>query len=116
MRRFFKGFRYALNGMASALRQPNLRIQLATAILAVAAGWYFDITAGEWLAVVIAIALVISMELMNTALEHLVDLISPEHHPKAGKVKDIAAGAVLAAAIAAVVIGVIVFWKYVMRM
>lgn len=116
MKRFFKSFQHALRGIATALSQVNLRIHLAAAVLAVAAGWYFNITSGEWLAVVIAIALVVSMELVNTAFEHLVNLVSPEHQPLAGKVKDIAAGAVLLAALGAVVIGVLVFGKYVTGM
>jgi diacylglycerol kinase len=113
MKRFFKSFMHALAGIWMAARQSNMKIQLAVAAGVMAAGFYFNIAASEWQAVVLAIALVISMEILNTAIEYFVDLVSPQHQPLAGKVKDIAAGAVLVAAIAAVVIGVMIFWKYV---
>ena len=112
MKSFFKSFYYAFNGILTALTQVNLRVHLTAAVVAVAAGFYFDITTGEWLMVILAIGFVISMELMNTAMEHLVNLVSPQHQPLAGKVKDIAAGAVLVASAAAGVIGVMIFWKY----
>lgn len=116
MIRLFRSFHHAFRGIMSALSQTNLRIHVAAAILVMAAGFYCDIEEGEWLAVVLAIGLVISLELMNTALEHLVDLVSPQHHDLAGKVKDIAAGAVLVASAVAAVIGVMIFWKYLFGM
>ena len=74
-----------------------------------AAGWYFQITRQEWLALVLAMTLVLALEAVNTAIEYLTDLVSPEYHPLAGKAKDVAAAAVLIAAIGAVVVGAIVF-------
>jgi diacylglycerol kinase (ATP) len=59
--------------------------------------------------ILLAIALVLVSEIFNTAIERLVDIVSPEHHPKAGIIKDIAAGAVLVASIVAVLIGVFIF-------
>ncbi|MDQ2658416.1 MAG: diacylglycerol kinase family protein, partial [Bacteroidota bacterium] len=89
-----------------------LKIHLVVAITVVAAGFYFDITNVEWCIVLITIALVISLEMINSSLENIADLASPEYHPLAGKAKDIAAGAVLFAAVVAVIVGVLVFLKY----
>ncbi|MFN0034580.1 MAG: diacylglycerol kinase family protein [Saprospiraceae bacterium] len=104
------GFRYAFQGLADLFKsQPNARIHLAAAALAVAAGFYFQISNMEWLAVVGCIVLVLSLEAMNTAIEHLTDLASPGFHPLAGKAKDVAAAAVLIAAFGSAVVGAIVF-------
>ena len=89
--------------------QPNARVHLAIAVLAVAAGFYFRISRIEWILVVISIALVFAMEAVNTALEYLTDLVSPEYHPLAGKAKDVAATAVLFVAAGAAAVGLIVF-------
>jgi len=89
--------------------QANARIHAAAAVLAVLAGCFFGITRVEWCAVVAAIGLVLTAEGVNTAIEAIVDLASPERHPLAGRAKDVAAGAVLLAALAAAVIGLLVF-------
>jgi diacylglycerol kinase len=113
MRNFLKSFVYAITGLRSAIRdQRNLKVQAIIAVLTLGAGFYFEITRTEWSFILFAIALVISLELMNSAVENLVDLVTTEHKPLAGKVKDIAAGAVLFASVMAVIIGVIVFSKY----
>ncbi|MDA6987305.1 diacylglycerol kinase family protein, partial [Escherichia coli] len=65
-----------------------------------------------WTVVVLCFGVVIAAELFNTAIERLVDLVSPERHPVAGQVKDIAAGAVLVCAVAAAIIGLIIFIPY----
>ena len=75
----------------------------------------FGITRSEWMAIVICIGLVIAAELFNSAIERLVDLVSPQRHPVAGQVKDIAAGAVLVCALAAMVVGLIIFVPYLTR-
>lgn len=76
------------------------------------AGIVLGITRTEWIMVVMCIGTVIAAELFNTAIEKLVDLVSPERHPVAGRVKDIAAGAVLICAVAAAIIGLIIFIPY----
>ncbi len=116
MKRLARSLQHAFRGIGTALTQANLRIHLAAAAVVIGLGYYYHITEGEWLAVMLAIGLVISLELMNTAVEHLVDLVSPQYHDQAGKVKDIAAGAVLVASAAAGVIGVMTFWKYLFGM
>jgi diacylglycerol kinase len=105
-----KSFGYAFKGIASLFAsQPNARIHAVVLSFVVAAGFYFKIDKTEWLAVVLIAALVLSAEAMNTAVEFVVDLVSPDYHPLAGKAKDVAAGAVLLAAFGAVVVGLIIF-------
>ena len=73
------------------------------------------ITRMEWMIIILCIGVVIAAELFNTAIEKLVDLVSPQQHPVAGQVKDIAAGAVLVCAATAAIIGLIVFIPYLTR-
>lgn len=104
-------FRYAFQGMADLLRsQPNARIHIVVAVLTAGAGAYLHLATWEWVAVTGCIATVLAFEAMNTALEHLTDLVSPEYHPLAGRAKDAAAAAVLIAAIGAVVVGGLIFF------
>ena len=113
MKSFFQSFYYAWNGLSKAVTEErNIRVQSVVAVLVIAAGFYFQVTLGEWCMLLLCIALVIGFELLNTALENLTDLVKPEHHPIAGKVKDIGAGAVLFVSILSAIIGLIIFWKY----
>lgn len=89
-----------------------MKIHVATTIVVIASGWFFSITPTEWCLVTLSIVLVLSAEGFNTAIEHLTDLTSPDYHPLAGKAKDVAAGAVLLAAIGAAIVGLIVFLPY----
>lgn len=110
MRRLIKSFGYAVSGITYAIKtQNNLRIHLFIIVIVGFAGWYFKLTAGEWLCILVTIGLVLATELINTAIELLVDLVSPHFNAKAGKVKDIAAGAVLVTAFIAVIVGAIIF-------
>jgi len=96
--------------------QHNARIHAVATILVVAAGALFGFSPAEWALIALAIACVWAAEALNTAIEFLVDLASPEHHPLAGKAKDVAAGAVLVAAIGSLVVGALVFGPHVLRM
>ena len=111
--RLIKSIRYAVKGMRAATKeQLNIRIHLFIALAVVAAGLYFHITPTEWILLLIVISLVISLELLNTAIENLTDLVTKEQNPLTGKVKDIAAAAVLFSSIIAAIIGLIIFTKY----
>lgn len=113
MIKFFKSFLYALQGItASVSDQRNLKVQFAVALITIGAGFYYGITSLEWCVILLTIAMVISLEMMNSAVENVVDLITRENNPLAGKAKDIAAGAVLFASIIAIIVGVLVFKKY----
>jgi diacylglycerol kinase (ATP) len=103
-------FRYAFAGIRYLLwTQRNAKIHTAIAIVAVALALLLRIDRGEWVALVLAIALVLGAEGMNTAVEAAVDLASPGYHPLAKIAKDVAAGMVLLTAIAAVIVGLIIF-------
>ena len=102
-------FRFAFKGVGKLFNERNARIHLAAAVLVVAMGAYFQISSQEWVMVIFAIGLVMAAEGFNTALENIVDLISPEIHEKAGNAKDLAAGSVLITSIAAAIIGLIIF-------
>jgi len=110
MRRLIKSFGYALSGIAYTVKtQLNFRIHLTAVLLVGVSGWYFQLSGHEWLWIILAIGLVLVAELLNTAIELLVDLVSPGFNEKAGRVKDVAAGAVIVAAFIAVLIGAIIF-------
>ena len=105
-----ESFGYAFKGIATLFTsQPNARIHATVLGLVILAGFYFQIERSEWLTIVLISALVLSAEAMNTAIEFVVDLVSPDYHPLAGKAKDVAAAAVLLAAFGAVIIGLIIF-------
>lgn len=109
VRKLFKSFGYALYGIFSAMKEQNMRIHILSAFIVVAAGLVTGLSYLEWLVLIIIIALVIGAEMMNTAIESIVDLASPEIHPLAKQAKDIAAGAVLVFALASVIIGLLIF-------
>jgi diacylglycerol kinase (ATP) len=89
--------------------QTNAKIHAVATLLVVGSGFFCGLTMWEWALVVLAIALVWTAEAVNTAIENVVDLVSPERHPLAGRAKDAAAGAVLAAAIGAALVGGCIF-------
>ena len=97
------GIRYLLAS------QPNARIHAAATVAVVCLGFYLQVSRLEWVALVVAIALVWVAEALNTGIERVVDLASPAQHPIAAQAKDVAAAGVLLASVAAVVIGLLVF-------
>ncbi|MES2592587.1 MAG: diacylglycerol kinase family protein [Bacteroidota bacterium] len=105
-----KSFGFAIEGIVTFFKtQHNAWIHAVAAVVVVVAGFILNVNNTEWCLLAIAIALVIISEMLNTAIEFLTDIVSPAIHPVAKKVKDVAAGAVLFAAITAAVIGGIVF-------
>ncbi|WP_241156620.1 MULTISPECIES: diacylglycerol kinase family protein [unclassified Adlercreutzia] len=105
-----RAFACAWEGIAYAFTsQRNLKIHSAFAALAVALGFALGISEAGWLAVVVCIALVMALEVVNTAVESVVDLVSPEWNELAKRAKDCAAGAVYLAAAASLVVAAIVF-------
>ena len=109
VRKFFQSFRYAMEGILTALKEQNFKFHLVSAIIVILAGLLTGLTSVEWSIIVLVIFLVIGAELINTAIERLVDLASPEFHPLAKQAKDVAAGAVLVFALASVIIGLLIF-------
>jgi len=106
---FLKGFVYAWKGIAAGAAGRNFRVMLAAAAGVIVLGCYLEISGVEWALLTLAVGLVLALELLNTAGEKLVDILSPDHDPRYGMVKDILAGAVLVAALAAAIVGALVF-------
>ena len=108
-----RSFKYAWKGICACVgKEQNLDFHLLVMVLVIIAGFYFGITRMEWVAVVLCFGLVIGAELFNSAVERLTNLAHPDYSELAGKVKDIAAGAVLVTAIAAAAVGLIIFVPY----
>ncbi|OUN89195.1 diacylglycerol kinase family protein [[Collinsella] massiliensis] len=107
---FVRSFGYALEGFVTAVTtERNIKVQLCVGAAAVVAGVVLRIDALSWVLVVLCIGLVIFAELVNTAIEAIVDLATQELHPLAKRAKDIAAASVFTLSITAAVVGVIVF-------
>ena len=102
----FKGIYYFYK------REAHAKLHLLASIIVILAGIFFKISAIEWIAIVLCIGLVFAAEAFNSALEMITDSIYKDHNPIAGKIKDIAAGAVLICAIAAVGVAFIIFIPY----
>jgi diacylglycerol kinase len=103
-------FAAALKGLVTVTqREVHFRIHLVGACLVVLAGWFSGIGAGQWVAVTVCIALVLAAESLNAAIEALADALHPQHHPLIGQAKDMAAAAVLVAAIASIVVAALIF-------
>lgn len=110
MKRFFLSFRFAFEGMVCAFnRERNLKIHLSVALLVTIIGFIIRLSFVEWMILVLTIGGVIVTELLNTAIERIVDLASEEFHPLAKQAKDIAAAACLISAVVSVIIGILLF-------
>jgi diacylglycerol kinase len=105
-----KSFGFAFEGLkAAVLKGRNFRIQLAVGASAVVLGAVLKLDSAEWLDLIIIITLVLILELVNTSIEALVDLVSPEIREKAKLAKDVSAATVLVASIGSVIVGVLLF-------
>jgi diacylglycerol kinase len=103
-------FGYAFRGVFYALRtQRNFRIHFAAIVVVITAGLWLDITLYAWALLTLTIGGVLALEMLNTALEVFVDLVEPEYHPLAKRIKDLMAGAVLVSALAAVIVALLIF-------
>lgn len=112
--KFGWSFVYAFHGFIYAVRtQRNLRIHLAISLIVLLAALFFHLSIPEVALVILAIMVVISAELFNTALEAIVDLVSPGHHHLARAAKDVAASGVLVCALLAVVLGLFLFLPHI---
>lgn len=105
-----KSFGYAFEGIFTGIRKErNMKIHCTVTLLVVIAGFFFHISAIEWCICLTLFGLVMALELVNTAVEAVVDLVTKERRPLAKTAKDTAAGAVLIAAIMAAIAGLIIF-------
>ena len=109
----FKSFRYAIRGIGKVIRyENNAKVHLMATIAVLVAGFYLRISFRDWCLLLFAITIVWITEIINTAIERLVNLISPNYNKEAGTIKDISAGAVLVASIFALIVGGLVLWQY----
>lgn len=108
--KFLQSFKFAGQGIAAAAkRERNMKFHLAAAAVVILAGTLTGVSSSEWLVIIGVIGGMIALELINTAIERVVDLASPDLHPLAKEAKDIAAGAVLVFAAASAIIGLLIF-------
>ncbi len=106
---FIKSFGYAFSGIAQTFREGrNFKVQLCFAVAAIVLGFAFKIEPHEWLAIIICMGCVLGGECVNTSIEAIVDLVSPDYHELAKRAKDCAAGGVLVCAIASVIVEAII--------
>ncbi|MCP3030350.1 diacylglycerol kinase family protein [Halobacillus sp. A1] len=104
------GLRHALRGIQQVFRKErNLKIHLIISVVVIFFAAFLDVSLMEWAVLFGIIALVISLEMINSSIERVMDYLAPEWHASVGEIKDIAAGAVLVAAISSIIIGCIIF-------
>lgn len=116
MKRFFKSLGFALEGLQTAFsQQANLRIHFFFLVFALFLAWLLGISFTEWLIIILVSGMVFSAELLNSAIEKVVDLASPEIHPLAKQAKDIAAAGVLLTALTAIIVGAFIYGKYILQ-
>ena len=109
-------FKYALNGIVYLYKtQPNLWIHTVVMLVAICLNIFLKISGTEWAIILIVMAMVLVSEIFNTAIELIIDFISPEFNKKAGIIKDIAAGAVLLTVFLAVILGFIIYVPYIKK-
>lgn len=110
MRKFLKSFQYAIEGILYCARyERNFKIHLIAMLVVIGAGVWTGLAVTEWFIVILLCALVLAFEMLNTAIERVVDLVTETYHPLAKQAKDLAAGAVLVIAIGSAVIGLLIF-------
>ncbi|AUS87546.1 diacylglycerol kinase family protein [Lysinibacillus capsici] len=109
LRKYLRSFGYAFEGIITASKEQNLKSHIVSAIIVILASYLTGLSRMEWYIVLLLIALMFALEMMNTAIERVVDLASPEIHPLAKQAKDIAAGAVLVFALFSAIIGLLIF-------
>jgi len=112
MKDFLRSFVFAWIGILNVLKERNFRIHLLILSAVISMGFYFQITATEWIVILVISAVVLALEMVNSSIERLCDLYTTDRHKEIAKIKDIAAGAVLVAAFFAAVTGSIIFYKY----
>ena len=117
MKKFIKSFKYAFEGIFTGIKKErNMKIHISIMILVIVFGIMLKISKIEWIICIALFGLVISMELINTAIENTVDLITKENNQQAKIAKDVAAGAVLVSAIVSSVIGLMIFIPKILAM
>ena len=112
-KRLVKSLHFAFKGLKKVWQtEKNFRLHVIITILVLGLAFYLEIQSFDYLILLIVISLVLILEVLNSALERLVDLLAPQTHHFAKEIKDLLAAMVLISAILAVVVGIVVFWPY----
>ena len=105
---------FAFSGLREAFKnESHIKLQIVIGLIVINAGYYFQISKIEWFILLICIFLVISLELVNSAIEKLCDMVSPDYDTKIKYIKDVSAAAVLVACFFSIIAGLMVFWPYI---
>lgn len=113
IKRLLKSFKYAARGLFKTFKEEqNLQVQTTLALIVILMGWYFEIERLEWCFLLVVIGVVILMEIANSAVERITDVLKPRINTYVKEIKDIMAAAVMLASILAVIMGLIIFWPY----
>ncbi len=111
-----RGGGYAIKGAWILIKtEPSIQVQIGISVIMTIVGFYFNLTPTEWMFQIFAIGLVLCTEGLNSAIEGIADFIHPDFHSKIGYIKDVAAGAVLFAAITAIIIAALIYIPYLMH-
>lgn len=106
-------FRPAFQGLADAVKDEGCRTQIILALMALCAGFVLKLSAAEWVAVIVCIGMVITAEILNTAIEKVCDLISKENDERIRLIKDLSAGAVLVSALTALICSLVILFQHI---
>lgn len=105
-----RSLKYAFLGIKIAwMEEANFRFEIVCAVIAIFLSWFLSVSRIEFMTLLLAIGLMLTAELLNTALEEFCDMVKAEHDPHVAKIKDLAAGAVFVAGWAAILVGLIIF-------
>ena len=116
MKKFVTSFKYAIDGFIVAFKtQLNFRIETFAAIAVISAGAWFRVTSIEWMFIMLNISIVLSLELINTAIENTCDFVCKKKNPVMKIIKDVSAAAVLLAAIASIICGAMIFLPKILK-
>lgn len=114
MHKFFRSFRHAFAGIAYAIREErNFHIELAVALTVGFFAWYLPLSSDERAILTLVTVLVLSLELVNTSFERMLDMMKPRVHPYVKVIKDLVAGSVLISAVGAIIVGALIFFPYI---
>jgi diacylglycerol kinase len=115
--KMFTSFIFAWRGIRLAVKEENnMRVHLIAAVLVGTLGFFLQISLTDWAILLLVIGMVWTAEIFNSAFERLVDMVSPDFNEKAGKIKDMAAGGVLVTAVISVLVGFLIFSKYLLAL
>lgn len=116
IKKLFRSVKYAFKGIKETFKkEQNFRIQILVASMVGLLSFYFHIKIWEAIAVILSILMVLVLELINTTFEKMVDMLAPRIHPYAKDIKDIMAATVLIASVCALIIGILIFWPYIVK-